>query len=607
VRQRQQLTPAGNAFLRDRLLGESRVVRWQNEGRDLEGVLTVPPPDAAKPPYKLLLYPHGGPHSRSAQSFDFTVQVFAAHGYAVFQPNYRGSSGYGQEFIDADRGDFGGGDMRDVLAGIDRLVKDKLIDPGRQFVYGSSYGGFLTSWLVGHTAQFRAAVAQNAVTDLNAMWGLSDLQSWTQWEFGGRPWEVPAAMRRHSPLTYAAAVRTPTLILHARDDRRCPLPMGRMFYQALAAGGVPTQLVVYPGEGHGIRQPRHREDVLRRALAWFQQFDDLRSQTESLKGADAGKRKAAAEALGKLGPAAREAVPALRQALADSDGAVRVAAALALWRVGGQAEAVVPTLLAALNDPRKEVRQAVLEALWYVGPHAAAVAPALRDLLASPDRRLRIYAAYALWKVDPATDRALPVLARELKDRDEETREDLVGLLSLMGPAAREVTPAVLDLLKDKDVDLRGKAVNLLVAVEPSGEAVPALREALRDPEAMVRGNAAIALSKMGTTARRALPDVRERLQDDNGMVRAQVAIALWRLDGDVKAVLPVLLAELDNRKDFLAPVVAMQGLGFLGREAREAVPALRAMLRSSYGANIQDQIREALEAIEGPAEAGRR
>ena len=99
------------------------------------------------------------------------MQLFAASGYAVFQPNFRGSEGYGQPFIDADRSDFGGGDMRDVLSGIDHLVGEKLVDKERQFVYGSSYGGFLTCWLVGHTGQFRAAVAQNAVTDLTVMWG----------------------------------------------------------------------------------------------------------------------------------------------------------------------------------------------------------------------------------------------------------------------------------------------------------------------------------------------------------------------------------------------------------------------------------------------------
>ena len=266
--------PPVNAFLNERLLGKGRVVTWDNgDGQKVEGILTLPPEGVAKAPYKMVLYPHGGPHGRSVLGFDFTVQIFAAAGYAVFQPNYRGSAGYGQKWIDADRGDFGGGDMRDILSGIDYLVKEKIVDPERQFVYGVSYGGFMTCWLVGHTKQFRAAVAQNAVTDLGAMWGLSDLQSWTEWEFGGKPWEVPDKMRKHSPLTYADQVQTPTLILHSRDDRRCPLPMGKMFYQALRSRHVPAQMVIYPEEGHGIRQPKHQEDVLRRTLTWFEKYD----------------------------------------------------------------------------------------------------------------------------------------------------------------------------------------------------------------------------------------------------------------------------------------------------------------------------------------------
>jgi lysophospholipase L1-like esterase/pimeloyl-ACP methyl ester carboxylesterase len=199
--------------------------------------------------------------------------MFAHAGYAVFQPNFRGSSGYGKAFLDADRKDLGGGDMRDVLTGIDQLVKEKLVDPRRQFVYGVSYGGFMTTWLVGHTPQFRAAVAQNAVTDMNVMWGLSDLQSWTRHELDGQPWEVADAMRAHSPLTYIDRVHTPTLILHSREDRRCPIAMGRMFHQALAGRGVPTAMVEYPDEGHGIKQPKHQVDVLRRALAWFTAHD----------------------------------------------------------------------------------------------------------------------------------------------------------------------------------------------------------------------------------------------------------------------------------------------------------------------------------------------
>ncbi len=267
------LAPAGNLFMRQRLQGPQEVVRWSNEGFEIEAVFTRPPQEIARPPYKLVVYPHGGPHSRAGLGFDFTVQIFAANGYAVLQPNFRGSAGYGQKFINADRYDLGGGDMRDILTGVDQLVKKGVVDRDRQFLYGISYGGFMTCWMVGQTNQFRAAVAQNAVTDLNMMWGLSDLQSWTHWEFGGFPWEVPAAMHLHSPLAHVAKVTTPTMILHSSKDRRCPLPMGRAFHQALLARKVPTQMVIYPDEGHGIRQPRHREDVLRRTLAWFGQHD----------------------------------------------------------------------------------------------------------------------------------------------------------------------------------------------------------------------------------------------------------------------------------------------------------------------------------------------
>jgi dipeptidyl aminopeptidase/acylaminoacyl peptidase len=272
---RAKFTPPGNAFLKDVAIGEQKVVTWKSpDGMPIEGVLTLPPAEAkAKAPYRLIVHPHGGPHGRSTLGFDFTVQLFAAHGYAVFQPNFRGSLGYGEVFARADRGDFGGGDMRDILSGVDRLVADGVADQDRLFVYGSSYGGYMTSWLVGQTDRFRAAVAQNAVTDLTMMWTLSDLQSWTEWEFGGRPWEVPQRMREHSPLTFAGKVKTPTLLLHSAADRRCPLPMGRAFHQALKARGVPTGLVVYPDEGHGIKQPRHREDVLRRVLDWFAEHD----------------------------------------------------------------------------------------------------------------------------------------------------------------------------------------------------------------------------------------------------------------------------------------------------------------------------------------------
>jgi acylaminoacyl-peptidase len=273
LRQYDPLFPTSDDSWPQRLRGDSKLFTWKNDRFVVEGIFATPPLEVAKPPYKLIVYPHGGPHSRSVWERDFTVQLFAAHGYAVFQPNFRGSTGYGKKFLDADRLDLGGGDMRDILTGIDKLVKDGKVDPKRQFVYGTSYGGFMASWLVGHTDQFRAAVAQNAVTDMNMMYGLSDLQSWTTWELGGLPWQQPERYKKHSPLTYADKIKTPTLILHAKDDRRCPLPMGKAFHQALLANEVPTQMVIYPNEGHGIRSPRHREDVYRRVLAWFAKHD----------------------------------------------------------------------------------------------------------------------------------------------------------------------------------------------------------------------------------------------------------------------------------------------------------------------------------------------
>ncbi|MFH1920238.1 MAG: S9 family peptidase [Planctomycetota bacterium] len=270
----RRLTPRSLAPMHNRLRAPDRVIRWKSfDGLEIEGILTAPPEQVAQPPYKLIVHPHGGPHHRASGGSSFAVQLFAANGYAVFQPNFRGSTGYGPKFLDADRSDFGGGDMRDILTGIDYLVAEGIVDADRQFVYGVSYGGYMTSWLVGHTSQFRAAVAQNAVTDLNAMWHLSDLQSWTEWEFGGLPWEVPEAMHKHSPLSYASDVRTPTLILHSANDRRCPLAMGTMFYRALKRHGVETQMVIYHDEGHPIKQLSHQRDVLRRVLDWFQLHD----------------------------------------------------------------------------------------------------------------------------------------------------------------------------------------------------------------------------------------------------------------------------------------------------------------------------------------------
>ena len=263
--------PAFESKLPPRINASSERVVWDNgEGTEIEGVLVKPHPDIAKPPYKLVVLPHGGPHHRDGLGAGFNDQILASKGYAIFKANFRGSTGYGLAFLDANRGDLGGGDMRDIMSGVDHLVAEGVADEDQLFVYGLSYGGFMTSWIVGQTDRFRAAVAENAPTDMTMMWALSDLQSWTEWEFGGKPWQVPNAMDGHSPIAYVGRVKTPTLMLQSRDDRRCPIPMARAFHQALLGAGVETGLVIYPDESHGIRQPRHQADKIRRILEWFE-------------------------------------------------------------------------------------------------------------------------------------------------------------------------------------------------------------------------------------------------------------------------------------------------------------------------------------------------
>ncbi len=282
--------PRVNTWLDERFAAREEVVRWQSfDGLEIEGVLTLPPAELKEfqAPYPVIVYPHGGPHSASKPGFNFAVHLFAARGYAVFQPNFRGTYGYGRKFLDAARFDMGGADMQDVLTGLDRLIEQGTVDRRRQFVYGISYGGYAACRLTTLSDRFRAACAQNAVTDLYAMWSLGDLQSWTEWEFGGRPWEtiehegrkidVGALMRDRSPTTHAHRVKTPTLMLHADHDRRCPVAMGRMYHRALKESGCETELVVYADERHGLWQVRHQADVLRRVLAWFAAHDEAAS------------------------------------------------------------------------------------------------------------------------------------------------------------------------------------------------------------------------------------------------------------------------------------------------------------------------------------------
>lgn len=217
---------------------------------------------------------HGGPHAfwPSGRWLAFH-QAVAAAGYAVVLPNPRGSSSYGQEFTSACTGDWGGGDYEDIMACCQDLVDRGVADDERMFVGGGSYGGFMTSWIVGHTDRFRAATAFAAVIDQTSMALTTDIPEFAVFNMGGTPWQRPHEYERRSPLTYLPAVRTPVLVVHWEGDIRVPISQGEELYSGLRLLGRETELVRYPGGFHILRTPSQAVDMVNQVLDWNQRHD----------------------------------------------------------------------------------------------------------------------------------------------------------------------------------------------------------------------------------------------------------------------------------------------------------------------------------------------
>jgi dipeptidyl aminopeptidase/acylaminoacyl peptidase len=223
--------------------------------------------------YPLILAIHGGPHGMYGYGFNPAFQAYAARGYAVLFINPRGSTGYGQKFSDGTLREWGGGDYRDLMAGVDEaLRKFPWIDRGRMGVTGGSYGGFMTNWIITQTTRFRAAVASASVSNLVSFYSTSLYQDLIHAEFGGFPWDDYDLLWRWSPLRYVRAVETPTLFIHGELDNDVHITQAEEMYMALRRRGVETVLARYPREGHGFREPRHRQDALERTLAWFDKY-----------------------------------------------------------------------------------------------------------------------------------------------------------------------------------------------------------------------------------------------------------------------------------------------------------------------------------------------
>ena len=232
--------------------------------------------------YPVLLNIHGGPFTQYTTRFFDEFHVLAGAGYAVVYSNPRGSSGYGEEWGRAIRGPDGGGpgwgsvDYEDLMAVTDEaLSRFSFCDPDRVGVLGGSYGGYMTSWIVGHTDRFKAACSERAVNNMIAEGGSSDIGIWFKGYTGAHWFEDPETHLRVSPSTYAQNITTPLLIVHSEEDLRCPVVNAEELFTILRLLGREVELVRFPGEGHELSRsgkPRHRVQRFEILVDWFDRY-----------------------------------------------------------------------------------------------------------------------------------------------------------------------------------------------------------------------------------------------------------------------------------------------------------------------------------------------
>ena len=259
-------------------LGRTELIRWKStEGMTVEGLLTYPLQYKSGERYPLLLVVHGGPMGVFTNLFDggpsvYPIAAFASKGYVVLRPNPRGSSGYGKAFRFANYQDWGGGDFRDIMSGVDHVISLGIADGDRMGIMGWSYGGFMTSWAITQTKRFRAASVGAGVTNLISFTGTTDIPSFLPDYFGGEYWDKPGVYPNVSAMMHIKGVTTPTLIQHGERDERVPLSQGIELYNALKRQGCVTKLVIYPRSPHSIDEPRLLLDGMNRNLEWFEQY-----------------------------------------------------------------------------------------------------------------------------------------------------------------------------------------------------------------------------------------------------------------------------------------------------------------------------------------------
>ena len=253
---------------------KAKTLRWKSkDGLEIEGVLRLPFGTQEGKRVPLLVELHGGPTGVALEGFPasrtYPYQLFLQEGFAVLAPNFRGSSNYGGKFRVANIESQGFGDFDDVMTGIDLLIQQGIADPDRLGVMGWSYGGFLSAWILGHSDRFKAISVGAPGADWISWYGMSDGPREVMWTyFGGKPWDHWESYNRHSPRYSLQHAKTPSLLLHGEED----IDDVAEIFQALTDLNIPVEFVTYPREGHGIAEPAHQRDMMRRNLQWFKHW-----------------------------------------------------------------------------------------------------------------------------------------------------------------------------------------------------------------------------------------------------------------------------------------------------------------------------------------------
>lgn len=283
TKEETRLTDANGEWLSEHELSAPESF-WVNtkDGWNVQGWIMKPvgfdvTASDGSPKVPTILEIHGGPHMMYGHTFMHEFQLLAAKGYAVIFSNPRGGHGYGQEFVNACRGDYGGGDYRDLMETMDYALEHyEYIDGDRLGVTGGSYGGFMTNWIVGHTDRFKSAVTQRSISNWVSFYGVSDIGPYfTEDQIGGDPWQDTELLWKHSPIAYVQQVRTPLLILHGEQDLRCPIEQGEQLFIALKRLGRKTRLVRFPGAGHELSRGGHpslRVARLSHIAGWMDEY-----------------------------------------------------------------------------------------------------------------------------------------------------------------------------------------------------------------------------------------------------------------------------------------------------------------------------------------------